>query len=398
MVTDDSRPVISPDIAALREEAVALRRDLHAHPELGFQEERTAAEVARRLRALGLEVKTGVARTGVVALLRGAHPGPTVLLRADMDALPLQEENQVDYASTVPGVMHACGHDAHTAILATAAKVLWARRDRLHGNVKLVFQPAEESPGGARPMIEAGVLEDPPVAAAFGLHLWNDFPVGRVAVCPGPLLASVDKFEITIVGRGGHGAAPHQAVDPIVTAAQLILALQTVASRWVDPLQPVVLSVGSIHGGSAFNIIPDRVTLVGTLRAFDRELVARLPARVEEIVRGITAAAGATFEWQHTPYYPPTVNDRARAEVVHAAAAAVVGPERIATDTKTLGGEDMSFFLERVPGCFFFVGSNNPARGLVHPHHSSRFDVDEDALPVGMAILVGTVERMLKAR
>ncbi|MBI3271672.1 MAG: amidohydrolase [Planctomycetes bacterium] len=391
-------PAVPPDLAALRGEVVALRRDLHAHPELGFQERRTAAEVARRLQALGLEVKTGVAKTGVVGLLRGDHPGPTVLLRADMDALPLQEDNAVPYASTIPGVMHACGHDAHTAILAGAAHALVARRQRLHGNVKFVFQPAEESPGGALPMIQEGVLEDPHVDAAFGLHVWSDLPVGRVGVRAGPLLACADKFELAILGKGGHGAAPHQTVDPIVTAAQVILALQTVASRLVDPLQPVVLSVGSIHGGQAFNIIPNKVTLLGTLRAFDRELVRALPGRIEEIVRGITAAAGATYEWKYTSYYPPTVNDREMAALVRRAAEAVVTPAGIVDHLQTLGGEDMSFFLERVPGCFFFVGCNNPAKGIVHPHHSGLFDLDEDALPIGLSILVGAVEDFLKAR
>ncbi|MBI5366648.1 MAG: amidohydrolase [Planctomycetes bacterium] len=389
---------LPPDIAALRDELVALRRDLHAHPELGFREERTAAEVARRLRALGLEVKTGVAQTGVVALLHGAHPGPTVLLRADMDALPLTEENAVPYASTVPGVMHACGHDAHTAILATAAKALLARRERLHGAVKLVFQPAEESPGGALPRIQAGVLDHPPVAAAFGLHMWNDFPLGRVAVRSGPLLASTDKFEIVVHGKGGHGAAPHQAVDPVVAAAHVVLALQTLSSRLVDPLTPVVLSICSVHGGSAFNIIPDTVSLLGTIRTFDRDLARRFPEMIDRIAAGACAALGARHELNYTAFYPPTINDREMAAVVRRAAEAVVGPAGIADDLQTLGGEDMSFFLERVPGCYFFVGSANPDKGFRHPHHSSRFDIDEDALPIGLAILVGTVERYLAGR
>ncbi len=274
------------------------------------------------------------------------------------------------------------------------ARVLSTRRATMAGTVKFVFQPAEEGPGGAEPMIRAGVLENPRVDAALGLHLWNDFPLGRVGAPDGPMLACADRFELTVAGKGGHGAAPHQTVDPVVAAAQTVLALQTVASRNVSPLDSVVVSVCQIHGGEAHNVIPDAVRLVGTLRAFDPVLRRKIAARVRAIAVGTARAAGARAEFTYHPGYPPTINDPRVAGIVRDVAAGVVGQGSIRRDTRTLGGEDMSYFLREVPGCFFFLGSANRKRGLVHGHHSARFDFDEAALALGVEIAVRAIERI----
>ncbi len=388
---------ISPEVRAVRDEAVRTRREIHRWPELGFEEVRTAALAARTLRRIGLRVKTGVAKTGVVALLQGGRPGPTLLVRADMDALPLTEETGAPYASRRPGRMHACGHDAHVAISLGAAHVLSADRERLPGSVKFIYQPAEESPGGALPMIEAGVLSSPRVDAAIALHMWNDLPTGSLGVRSGALLACTDRFEVTIIGKGGHGAAPHQAIDPIVTAAEVISALQTIPSRVVSPLEPVVVSVCQIHGGTAFNVIPDQVTLAGTVRTFNRDLRRRLPRMMEEVVRGVTSAHRAKYEFRFDAHYPSTVNDPAMTSLVRGVAERLVGARNVSDDVRTMGGEDMSYFLERVPGCFFFVGSAHPRKGAPGPHHSARFDIDEDSIPVGIEMLVRCVRAYLES-
>jgi amidohydrolase len=386
---------LDPEVRDLAPALSALRRTLHQHPEAGLEEVRTAALVADRLRGLGLEVTTGVARTGVVGLIRGARPGRTVLLRADMDGLPVEEATGAPYASRVAGRMHACGHDGHVAMLLGAAETLARRRDRLAGTVKLVFQPAEEGPGGARPMIEAGVLADPPVDAAFGLHLLNDFPVGTVAVRPGPIMAATDRIALRVRGRGGHGAAPHQTVDAVLVAAHVITALQAIAAREVKPTLPVVVTVGTVRGGFRYNVIAPDVELTGTVRSFDAALRASLPGRIERLARGVAAGFGAEVDVEYDFGYPATVNDPEMTRVLQAAAAEVVGPAGLPPMDPLMGGEDMSYFLEAVPGCYAFIGSANPARGLDHPHHSPRFDFDEAALPVGVQVLVRTAERFL---
>ena len=386
---------LDPEVSRLAPTLSATRRALHEHPELGFHEVRTAALVAERLRGLGLEVQAEVATTGVVGLLRGTRPGRTLLLRADMDCLPVQEATGAPYASRVPGQMHACGHDGHVAMLLGAAEVLAGRRERLAGAVKLVFQPAEEGPGGARPMIEAGVLEGPRVDAAFGLHLLNDFPVGTVALRPGPLMAATDRITIQVRGRGGHGAAPHQAVDSVLVAAHVVTALQAIASREVAPTTPVVVTVGTIHGGFRYNVIAPEVELTGTVRSFDAALRQALPGRIERIARGVAAAFGAEAEVRYELGYPATLNDPGMTSLVRAVAATVVGDAGLVAMEPLMGGEDMSYFLEAVPGCYAFIGSANPARGLDHPHHSPRFDFDEAALPIGVQVLVRTAERFL---
>lgn len=383
--------------AALEAELVATRRDLHRHPELGFEETRTAGVVAGRLGDLGIEPRTGVAGTGVVGVV-SSEPSPgeprrTVLLRADMDALPIQEENDHEYRSTVPGRMHACGHDGHTAILLGVARLLV--EDPPPGNVVLVFQPAEEKPGGARPMIEAGVLADPPVDAAIGLHLWSNLPVGTVGTNPGPLMAGASEFRLTIKGRGGHAALPHQAVDAVVVASHVVVALQTLVSRETSPLDSAVVTVGSIHGGTTFNVIAERAVLEGTVRAFEDDRREALRDRIAALAQGVAGAMGAeaTLEW--TPHYPATVNDPAMAALVAREAAVVVGEENVFTDIRTMGAEDMSYFLRAVPGCFFFVGAANAARGITAPHHNPRFDIDEAALPIGAEILARAARAFL---
>jgi amidohydrolase len=387
------------DIDEMMPGVVADRRDFHEHPELAYQEERTAGIVAERLRALGVEdIRTGIAHTGVTGLIRGQKPGNgrTVLLRADMDALPILEMNEVDYVSQTPGVMHACGHDAHTAMLLGVARLLNDRRDEFAGTVKLLFQPAEEfPPGGAKPMIEAGVLEDPKVDAAFGIHIAQDNPVGVIKVRPGPAMAAADRFAIFIHGKGGHGAKPHDCVDPIAIGAQIVTALQTLVAREIDPTEEAVVSVCVFKAGDAFNVIPDSAELGGTVRTFTADNRDYLEARIETLARGIGTAMRAEIEFTYTRGYPATVNDAAMAELVREEAAKVVGEEHVQHAPLMMGAEDFSYFLEAVPGAFWFVGSNNPERGLVWGHHHPRFDLDEAAMAVGMESMVNVALRYL---
>jgi amidohydrolase len=374
---------LSSDVLDLRPEIIALRRELHQHPELAFQETGTASRIRSFLEGQGLELRTGVGGTGVVAGTprRG---GRTVLLRVDMDGLPIEEESETSYASRVKGRMHACGHDGHVAMGAGAARIL-AQRD-IPGTVKVLFQPAEEGEGGAQAVIADGVLEG--VDRVLGVHLWNELPVGTLGVKAGPLMAAVDRLKIVVRGRGGHGGQPQRAADPVVAAAHLVTALQTIVAREVSPLEPAVLTIGSIHGGEAFNVIPDQVTLTGTLRSFDPELRRSLPERIGRIAGGIAEGLGCRAEVEVRAGNPAVVNDPQVAELARRAAVRVVGEERVVSPQPTMGGEDMAVYFERVPGCFVFVGSANPERGLAEPHHSPRFDFDEEALAIGCAFLV----------
>jgi len=371
------------------------RRDFHAHPELAYTETRTSRTVADHLKKLGYQMKAGVAKTGVVGLLQGPGTGKTVMLRADMDCLPIEELNDVPYRSQTPGLMHACGHDAHTAILMTVAEKLMASKQDCKGNIKIVFQPAEEGGNGAELMVLEGVLENPHVDAAFGLHVWSNIPTGKVALNPGALLAGVHSFEVTVRGKGGHGAAPHQTVDPIVTAAQTITALQTVVSRNVDPLATAVVTIGSFHGGSAFNVIADSAKFLGTVLYFDPKLGDRLPELIERVIRGTTESMGARYELKYERLTPPTINDPGMAEFIREVSAEIVGSENVIMDARTMGGEDMAFFLNAVPGCFFFIGAGNEEKKLTHPHHSPHFDIDESALPIGAEILCRAAQKFL---
>src|SRR3989449_417970 len=374
-----------------RDQLVAMRRDLHAHPELGFEERRTSALVAERLRALGYDVRTGVGKTGVVALKGGT--GRCVMLRADMDALPIEEANDVAYRSQHAGKMHACGHDGHVAMGLEVARRL-AGLD-LPGAVKLAFQPAEEISFGADAMIRDGVLDRPSVDAAFGIHLWNDLPTGRIGLMPGPVMASVDEFEIAILGTGGHAAAPHQTTDPVLAAAHVVMGLQSLVSRRRNPFEEGVVSVTQVTAGHAFNVIPGRADLRGTVRSFGGKFYEQAPALVEETAQGIAGAFGARAEVGYRPLRPPPPHDRRANDLMRGVAQDIVGQERVIDGIRTMGGEDMSFFLAKVPGTFAFVGSAPPGKPA-SPQHSPTFDIDEEALVIGAELLTRTAVRYLE--
>ncbi len=381
---------------ALSADLVAIRRDLHMHPELGFQEFRTARIVAEQLGALGYEVVTGVGKTGVVGLLGGGQPGErTVLLRFDMDALPIHEENEASYRSQTPGVMHACGHDAHVAIGLGVATLLAKHRERWPGTVKLMFQPAEEGLGGADAMIKDGVLKGPGVDVALGLHVSSQIETGRAVVRSGALMAASDKLDILVHGRGGHAAHPEQAVDAVLVAAQIVVALQTIVSRNVGPEDVGVVTVGSFHAGEAGNVIAETARLLGSIRSFTPEVRTLLHRRIREVAEGVATTLGARAEVTITLGVDATVNAPAPTAVVFNAAAEVLGVERINTTYRTTGGEDFSAVLARVPGNYFFLGARDDARGLNFPHHNPRFDIDETCLPQGVAILCDAAVRCL---
>jgi amidohydrolase len=373
----------------LQPELIARRRDFHRHPELAFEEVRTAGIVAQTLTGLGLEVITGVGKTGVVGVLEGAHDGPTVLIRCDMDALPVHEENTVDYVSTVPGKMHACGHDGHVTIGLAVARLLSAQRERIAGRVKFLFQPAEEVANGAQAMIDDGALQNPTPDVGFGLHLWNDLPFGEVAITDGPFMAGADMFKITITGSGGHAAMPEQTRDPIIAGAQIVNALQTIVSRNVSPLDTAVVSVTMFHGGTANNAIANIAALEGTFRTYlpaTHDLVER---RLGEITTGIATALGCEAAVETHQVAPPLVNNvdtSARLRHTFAPLADQLSL-KIRTDYRTMTAEDMAVILNHVPGTFFFVGSANANHAQTYPHHHPRFNIEEQALPVGVALL-----------
>ena len=373
-----------------------LRRDFHQHPEIGFQEVRTAGIVARELRELGLEVSTGIAETGVVAMLEGSKPGPVALLRFDMDALPIHEETGAPYASQTPGVMHACGHDGHTAIGLTVARLLHSHRDELAGTVKLVFQPAEEGLGGAKRMVDEGVLANPRPDMSFALHLWNDKPFGWLGVTPGPAMAASGRFHITITGSGGHGASPQLTRDPVAAAAHIITALQTIVSRNVRPLDSAVVSVTAIEAGDAFNVIPSTAVMKGTYRTYRPETNQLLKERMEKITVGIAEAMGCTAEIVFWEVTPAVDNDPQLTARVQSIAAYLFPDADIDPEERTMGSEDMAYMMEDVPGCYFFIGSNNPEAGLNAPHHHPKFDFDERALSRAAGMMAAVAAEFLR--
>jgi len=375
-------------VADLTGSLVAWRRALHKRPELGFAEHETAAFVAARLRELEMDVKTGVAKTGVVGVLRAkASSRPPVLLRADMDALPIVETPGRSYGSEVAGTMHACGHDGHMAMLLGAASVLSAVRERIDRDVVFCFQPGEEGFGGADAMIREGVLSENGVVEVYGLHLWSLFPVGTVQVRSGPTMAAQDEFVATMVGKAGHGAMPHEARDPVVAAAQAVVALQSVVARSIDPIHPAVVSVGSLHAGTAPNVIPEAATMHGTLRSFDEGVREILRRRVREVLEGTAAAAGCRLDYTLSPGYPAVVNDPEAVSRVRRHAALVVGAAKVVEPAPMAAAEDFAYFLGQVPGAFAFIGAGNVARGITAPHHAPQFDIDESALPIGTELL-----------
>ncbi len=386
---------ISQRIHDLHEETVATRRDFHMHPELAFEEVRTSQIVAERLRSLGLQVTTGIAKTGVMAVLHGGKPGPTLLIRADMDALPIEEANDVAYRSQIPGVMHACGHDAHTAIALSTARVLAEMQPVLPGTIKFVFQPAEERYGGAKPMIESGVLESPRVDAAIGLHVSSTLPTGQICAEAGSRYANTDSFTLTIRGRGGHGARPHTTVDPISVGFQVGSALQTLVSRETNPLHSAAVTIGSVHGGTVSNVIPMQMVFEGTVRTYDLELREQLRRRIKELAGGICGAMRAELDYVWHDGYPVLVNDDRVTAFVREAAHETVSPHHVVRTDPTMGGEDMAYFLREVPGCFFNLGTMNSDLETDFPHHHPRFDLDESALSTGVEVLVRSALRFL---
>ena len=388
------QPNIHPRIAAIEQQLIAWRRHFHQHPETGFEEHKTGRYIVEQLQGIDVEIQHPVAQTGVVALMSNGD-GPTIALRADMDALPIQETGDVPYKSTRDGVMHACGHDAHMATLLGAATALDQLRDQWHGTIKFIFQPGEEGFAGAKQMIDDGVLKDPQVAAIFGLHVWNYQDYGTVGVKPGPTLAAADEFEITVTGTGGHAALPQQTVDIILVAAQLVVALQSIVSRNLDPLESGVVSIGMIRGGQTFNVIPTEVLLKGTARAMREEDRLLIKARIGEICQGVASTYGAAINLNYHDSYPPTINDAQMSSLVLEAARVVVG-DGAGPPFLSMGGEDMAFFLQEVPGCFFFVGSAKPEhRQRPAPHHCAHFDINERALAVGASVFIEIVQRIM---
>lgn len=393
-MTTASETSLLAEARAFENELVEIRRDLHMHPELGFQEVRTSGVVERELQRLGIETRR-VAQTGVLGVLRGAGGGRTVGLRADMDALPITEQSDVPYASQNQGVMHACGHDAHTTCLLGAARLLSRRRGDLAGTVKFFFQPAEEGPGGAAPMIAEGVMDDPKVDGVFGLHVAGDLPVGQIGVRSGPSSAAADEIVLDIIGESGHAAHPHRAVDAIVAASHTVLALQTLVSRELNPTELMVVTIGTIQGGVKRNVIAERVRLNGTVRTFNPELRRSVPERVERVVKGVTEALRARYELDYRFGYPPLINEPAATGLVRRVAAGLLGPEAVyETPQPTMGAEDFAYFLERAPGCFFRLGTRRPD-GPVIGGHTPTFDIDERALPIGAATLAGAALEFL---
>jgi amidohydrolase len=378
------------DIDEIFPDLVATRRDLHEHPELAFEEVRTSGSIAQRLQKLGLEVQTGIAKTGVVGLLRGGAAdanAKTLAIRADIDALPIQELNEIEYRSRVEGKMHACGHDGHTSVALAVADILHKRRAELKGDIKFLFQPAEEQISGAKLMVEQNTMQG--VDGVIGLHLWSVMPVGTVAVRPGPVFAGGSAFILTVKGKGGHAALPHEAVDPIVIAAYITTALQTLVSRETSPFSPAVITITRIEAGTAFNIIPEEVVMKGAMRFFIPEHGEYLLRRAEEVANGIATAMGGSCTMELPLGVPPCANDPAMTQLVHRAAAVAVGEEHILTGTEamTTASDDMAYFLQSAPGCYFLVGAQNEQVGAAYPHHHPRFNIDEDALPIAVEVL-----------
>lgn len=378
------------DLEKLFGAMVERRRHLHRHPELSFKEKETSTYVAGILKELGIEVTEIDGGYGLVGRLRGALPGKTIALRADMDALPIQDEKECEYASQVPGVMHACGHDGHTSVLLAVAEYYSKRLQELRGEIRLLFQPAEETcPGGAVGMIDAGALEG--VDVIYGVHLWTPLPLGTAASVAGPMMASVDDFFIDIQGRGGHGGMPHKAVDSVVAGSSLVMQLQSVVSRSVDPLQPAVVTIGSIQGGTAQNVIADRCRLSGTARCFDESTRQVIRERIYAQVEGITQSYGTEAHIHYITGYPSLVNDEAEFGRFNRAVGKVPGLKG-ETTAQIMPAEDFAYYLQHVPGCFVLVGAGNEEKGIIYPHHHPRFDIDEGAMLHAASLMVSMAE------
>ncbi len=368
------------------DELVSVRRDFHMHPEIGFHEKRTSRIVAEYLTALGMEVQTGIAQTGVVGMMGGNKPGPTVLLRFDMDALPVTEESNVEYASKTKGMMHACGHDGHTSMGLAIAKMLTPYQDQMAGTLKFMFQPAEEGLGGAFAMIAHGVLENPKPDVALAMHLWTPEPYGSVRVVEGPVMSSSSVFTLTVEGRGGHGAAPHMSTDPILAAAHIVSALQSIVSRNVDPQDSVVVSIGEFNAGTTFNVIPERAILKGTVRSYNNKLHRKIYRRILEMAHHMAISFNCKATMETIAIVSAVVNADEPTAVVRNAVNKILGDGHISRK-RTMASEDMGYVLEEIPGCYFFVGAGNEELGFTYPHHHPKFDFDERAMIDGVAIM-----------
>ncbi len=390
--------LIGRNVDSFKDSLVAQRRDFHMNPELSNREERTARVVAEKLKALGLEdIRTGVSRHGVVAMLKGAKPGPVVAIRSDMDALPVDETLDVPYKSKNKGVKHACGHDIHLTVALGTAEVLSRMRDQLAGSVKFIFQPAEEGApqgedSGAARMIQEGALENPKPQVIFALHDTPQVRVGQIGYAPGPMLASSDSFTIRIVGKKVHAAWPHQGIDPIVVSAEAIAALQTIRSRRIDPLEPMVLTIGSIHGGNRHNIIADEVRMEGTVRTHSEQVRERVRTLMKEILSGVATSHGAAAEIAWSPASnPPTINNTAELEASLPVFRKLVGAANVIQTPPVMGAEDYTYFLKAVPGFMFWLGVGNPERGMTAMLHTADFDADEASLPIGVKAMTSLV-------
>ncbi len=385
-----SLPQLRPAVRALTPDAVATRRELHRHAELSTQEWHTQGVILNWLSGIGAGDVRAVADTGATAIIRGGRPGPNVMWRADIDALPLDEQTGLPFASENEKAMHACGHDGHAAIALTMASALQASRASLAGTVRFAFQPAEEHVGGARRMIAEGVMDDPKTDRVFGLHIWAPARVGRVLVTPGPVFAAATHFRIIIRGRGGHASAPHETVDPIVVASHAVVALQTVVSRSTDPQQTAVVTIGRFEGGVRGNIISSEVMMSGTIRTFEADVLVRVRTRMDEILLGVTSAFGAEYQFD-TSTLDACVNDAESAALVAGVASTLLGPDNV-SEGRTTGGDDMAYFLQRAPGAYFMLGGGNPEHGITWPHHHPNFDFDEDCLPLGIELGLRIIE------
>ncbi len=384
-------------VDSIKERIIKFRREIHRNPELSGQERNTAAFIAGVLEDNDIEVRRNVGGHGVVGLVKGAEEGDTIALRADMDALPIQDQKDTDYASTVRGVMHACGHDVHSAVLMGAAIVLSSMRDRLRGNVKFIFQPSEEKgPGGAKDMIEAGVLENPAPSAIVALHCYPELNVGAIGHRPGMMTASADRLRIVIKGRSGHASRPHQSVDAVLVSAMVVTAVNHIVSRRTNPLHPTVISIGTIKGGNAPNIIADSVTMEGTVRTLNSEAREKIPVLIEDIIKGITSGMGAEYDFSYHYGSPPVINDAVLDELVSKCAIDLLGPEGVVEMADPMmGAEDFAYYAERIPGVLFRIGTGNPEKGITASLHQPRFDVDEESIAIGAKLMSWIAVRYL---
>ncbi|WP_156505997.1 M20 family metallopeptidase [Bacillus sp. SJS] len=380
-----------------RKKVISWRRHLHMHPELSYQETKTAQYIYDELQSMnGLELSRPTS-TSVLARLNKGKAGKVLAIRADIDALPIEEENDFEFASQNPGVMHACGHDGHTAMLLGAAKILSEHKEKLNGEVRFIFQHAEEHPpGGAEELVKAGVMDD--VDFVIGTHLWSPLETGKIGIVYGPMMAAPDTFKVRVIGNGGHAGVPHETVDSIAVSAQIISSLQQIVSRVTDASEQLVLSVTQISGGSADNVIPGFVEFGGTVRSFNEELRNRIPGQIERIVKGLTDAHQASYEFDYSFGYRPVINEEHTTKLLHAAAEHLYGQEAVEIMKPSMVGEDFSAYQQKAPGCFFFTGAGNRVKGITYPHHHSKFTIDEDALEIGVSMFAEAAKVMLSGK